>query len=198
MMLHKLVNIQRSRFLTKKQEALAPNFEKILSKLMEKARIYLESIQWIWDTNQMEATVLSRKEVSARRHVVISSEPQTPPSCCAYSKVGDGFPCLYGVAVICEKYGSVNIHKFWKKQYEGVYFKVPPQYKIDKVIEAAKLSVVAKQNIQIQKALAPPRGRPSKDAGMRSKSCYEQGPYKKGRSLQICSLYQSPSHRANQ
>lgn len=212
-MLQKLVLLQRSRFLVKKQEALScnapvpPNVEKHLAKLIEKSRMYQESISWVPGAHQMEATVLSRKDASQRRHVVLSTSDHTPPSCCSFSKLGDGFPCLHGVAVICEKYGSVNLHKFiaprhisssWKRQYENVNFTVPPQDKIDNVIQSAKRLVAMKQNLQIPKALPPPRGRPSKDAGIRRKSWFENGPSEKRRRVHLCSLCQSSSHRADQ
>ena len=121
----------------------------------------------------MEATVASRSDGFQLRHVCISTEPQTPPSCCAYSINGDVFPCLHGVEVLCEKYGAVNLHKFihvrhvssaWKRQYNGVNFTVPPQHKIGEILTAARSLVESKKNLQIPLALQPPRGRPSKDA----------------------------------
>ena len=85
---------------------------------------------------------------------------------------------MYGVAVLCEKYGSSNIHRFveqrnkteqWKKTYADVVFPLPSQADVDDVISKAKLIVLTGENVNIPKALPPPRGRPVKNAGVRRK-----------------------------
>ncbi len=137
------------------------------------------------------------------RRVVLSPLPQTPPSCCAYSRTGDGLPCLHGVAVICHKHGASNVHKFiddrhlsihWKALYEGKEFLLPPQHEVDNVILAAKRHVLSGDYLQSPKALAPPRGRPVKNAGVRKRAWYEQGAAQTKKRAYTCSLCHLQGH----
>lgn len=69
--------------------------------------------------------------------------------------------------MLCENYGSSNIHRFidrrhltvqWKKIYENVHFPLPDQANIDEVLLNAKQLVVFGQYLQVPKALQSPRG----------------------------------------
>lgn len=115
-MLFKLVSVHYSRFLLNKQDAIECNtpasvkVDRHLLKLIDRSRLFQESICWLRGTNNMEVTVLIRKDVSQRHHVVISSIHQTPPSGCATFLMNDSFPFLHGFAVLCKKYDAVNNH----------------------------------------------------------------------------------------
>lgn len=155
-MLTKVVESFRRRFYERKSQALActspvpPRIQEFLAKLILKAREYQDSVRFVPGTDCMEATVSSRQNATITRRFVFSNSPQTPPSCCAYSRNGTGFPCWHGVAVICEKHGSVNVHKFiearhltaaWKAQYEEVDFPLRSQSDIDMVMANASSAV---------------------------------------------------------
>lgn len=202
---------QRSNFLKHQAAAgscmspVPPYVEKHLAQLIRRARCYQSSVTYVPGTSQMEATVRSQVDGSITRTVTISDLPQTPPRCCAYSEKGSGFPCLHGVAVICEKYGTSNLYKFierrhltttWKTQYENIFFSLPHQSLVDDVILAAKRQVISGKHLQVPKAIPPPRGRPVKNAGKRRKGWYERGPTASKRRSYSCSLCHLTGHVA--
>lgn len=210
-MLHAVVSTQRTTFLKRKSAALRHHgpvpghIEKHLALLIMKARPYQQSVRFIDGTNYMEATVVSQRDPTHLRHVRLTAEPQTPPMCCSHSSSGDGFPCYHGVAVLCEKHGSVNLHKFiavrhlraaWKAQYEDVDFPFPAQSDVDNIRLDAKRLVAQNLNIRIPVALPPPRGRPVKNAGTRKRSWYEKGPHPQNKRSYSCSLCHRPGHVA--
>ena len=127
--------------------------------------------------------------------------PLTPPDCCDYSKLGDGYPCWHGVAVICKKHGSGNMWKFvderlltrhWKALYVDLEFRLPAKSKVDAVMPEAKKLVRSGDYLRCPKALAPPRGRPVKNAGVRRKAWYENGTTKPKKRAYVCSLCHQP------
>lgn len=208
-MLHNFVMKERSNFLRRKQAAakctspVPPHVERILAKLITRSRSYQESVQFTDGSNMMEATVASQTDPTVRRRVVISSEEHVPPSCCSYSQARNGLPCYHGVAVICEKYGTMNLFKFiskrhltteWKKQYEGIDFDVPNEADIEEVFAGARRLVETGGNIHIPLAIAPPRGRPFKEAGRRKRSWFERGPSRKRRRTYNCSYCSQAGH----
>lgn len=210
-MLRNFVEKERSNFLKRKEAALKctspvpPHVERLLANLIQKARPYQQSVQFIDGTNMMEATVSSHSDPTIRRHVVINASPHTPPTCCSFSKLKVGIPCYHGAAVICEKHGSVNMFQFiaerhltaaWKKQYEGLDFKLPSEDKIEKVYAEAHLLVSNGDNLSIPLAIAPPRGRPVKEAGKRRKSWFERGPSRKRRRTYNCSYCSQEGHNS--
>lgn len=207
-MLKRVVEVYRNGFLKRRSTALSscspvpPKIDVYLAQLISRARDYQDSVRFVEGTNQMEAKVKSMTEPSQTRHVVLSENPNTIPSCCAYSKSGDGFPCLHGLAVIAEKHGTVNAYKFlsrrhlsetWKYQYEDVSFPFPAQCDIDDVTIRAARSVENGENLSIPVAIAPPRGRPPKNIGKRRKNWFEKGPSSSKRSYS-CSLCKSRGH----
>lgn len=211
-MLEKVALMQRSRFLAQKKDAsqcdrpVPPRVAQHIGKILLRAREYQGSVRFIDGTDAMEATVQSASDSSQLRHVVLNKEPQIPPSCCAFSQNGDGFPCYHGAAVIAEKYGALNMWKFvhirhltatWKSQYHNVSYTIPPQYKVDSVLEKAKSEVDSGDAIQVPKALAPPRGRPTKNAGKRYKGWYEKGPMFKKTKSHSCSICAASDHIAS-
>ena len=105
-MLTTVLLTQRSSFLKRQAAAISctqpvPLYvEKHLAQLISSARPYQPSVTFLLGTLQMEATVRSRTDGSITRRVLLSDEPQTPPSCCAYAKSGSGFHCFHGVAVL--------------------------------------------------------------------------------------------------
>lgn len=112
-----------------------------LAKLIIMYRRYQQSVRFIIGTDYM-ATVISYSIVTYRRNVKLKSAPNSPPLCCAYSTDGNGFPCYHRVALVCEKHGAVNLHKFisernlavaWNRQYSGVSFDVPHHGDVDLV-----------------------------------------------------------------
>ena len=175
---------QRSNFMKKQGLALncenpvPPFMEQHLAKQIIRARVYFSFVTFISGADQMEATAQSFTDGSRRRVVKLSSQPNTPPSCCSYSKNGSGVPCLHGIAVLSEKHGSPNLHKFidkrhltsaWHEQYTDITFPLPSQHDVDNVMVLAKRAVVKGDNLQIPKAIPPPRGRPVKGTGKRRK-----------------------------
>jgi hypothetical protein len=102
--------------------------------------------------------------------VQFSTEKHTPPNCCDYSKIGDGFPCYCGVAAIIHKHGSSNVYKFiherhltdaWKKTFMGLEFSLPDQSEVDAVINEAKRLVASGQNLRTPKAFHRQGGAPA-------------------------------------
>lgn len=209
-MLKNVVEEYRNGFLKRKAAALSatgpvpPRIEQHISDLISRGREYQSSVTFVEGTNQQEALVTSRTDATKTRRVFFSSDDHTPPSCCAYSLVRDGFPCLHGVAVICERLGSVNVHKHverrnltftWKQQYEGVPFLLPHQFDMDRIMLEAEELVASGHHLHIPVALPPPRGRPVKRAGKRMRSWYEKGP-KKSKRQYTCSLCHICGHTA--
>ena len=154
-------------------------------------------------TAPMEATVTSCTDVALQRRVRLSDARQSPPVCCGYSSNGDGIPCFHGVAVLCEKYRTANIHRFiaekhlaarWSELYMDVSFTLPSQSDVDSVISRAKVSVIAGTNLTIPKSLPPPRGRPVKNAGVRRRGWFERGPAAKKKRGYTCGLCQKKGH----
>lgn len=208
-MLSHVVLTQRNSFLRKQAAAAAckrpvpPYVEKHLASLLQRARVYQSTVRFIDGTSQMEATVRSFTDGSVCRRVVLSRTPQTVPECCAYSKDDSGFPCLHGVAVLAEKYGATNLHRFvhsrhltkqWKLQYNGVSFPLPIQSDIDAVFTTAKTLVSTGNCIEVPKAIPPPRGRPTKNTGKRKKGWFEQGPSVQKKRSYTCSLCRLEGH----
>jgi hypothetical protein len=95
---------------------------------------------------------------------------------------------------VCKFVAERHTTKAWKKLYENLEYNLPAQSDVDDVMVTAKKLVLDGNNIQIPKALAPPRGRPSKDSGKRKRCWFEQGPsYKKNRPY-CCGLCGSAAH----
>lgn len=210
-MLEKAVLLQRTGFLNRQQASikctspLPPRMEQHLAYIIVHGRDYQSSVHFSDCTNQMEATVTSRTDGSKVRRVRLSDGaiPHQPPSCCAYSTNGTGFPCYHGAAVIGEKHGYPNMFKYvavrhqtsaWRNLYKDLCFQIPSQTDIDVLLTEAKLSVVNGTNVRVPKALPPPRGRPGKNAGRRKQGFYEQGPAAKKMRSYSCSLCRSSDH----
>ena len=69
-----------------------------------------------------------------------------------------------------------NLTASWRAQYENVFFPLPHQTGVDEIMLDAKRRVVSGNNLQVSKAIPPPRGRPVKNAGKRRKGWYERDP----------------------
>ena len=97
-MLFNFISKKSSTFLRHQKAAaectspVTPHVERILAELIIKSRRYQQSVQFVDGTNIMEATVSSSIDPTVRRHVSLSSLENTPPSCCSYSNIGNGFP----------------------------------------------------------------------------------------------------------
>ena len=165
-----------------------PRVERHLAHLIIEAKKY-EVVRPVPQTNMMKYEVFRKDGRVAL--VEFSLEKQTPPVCCDYSKVDDGYPCHHGVAAIIDKYGTSNLHKFinvrhlsetWKETYKGLEFRLPDQSQVDAVMVEAKKLVASGKNLRVPKAIPPTRGRPGKDAGKRKQSFYEKGQGQKKRS----------------
>lgn len=211
-MLWTLVSVQRKRFYERKRNALRctspvpPNVERHIAMLITKSAPYQQSVQFVESSDMMEATVASQRDATQIRRVIFSGQEQTPPACCAYSRSGDGFPCWHGVAVICQKHGAQYVHNYvaerhltktWKAQYEGVEYNIPSQESIDRIFITAARLAENEESVQIPVALAPPRGRPPKDASRRLKSWYEKGGSHLKKRRYGCSLCGLEGHRMN-
>lgn len=209
-MLLTVLTVQRRRFYERKARAIAcsspvpPNVETHIAQLVCKAQRYIPSVVFIPGTDYMEATVVSYRDATQTRRVIFTAEEYIPPACCAYSRCGDGFPCLHGVAVICKKHGANSIYKYvarrhlsssWKAQYENVDFRLPSQLEIDQVMDEARKKVARGEALQVPVALPPPRGRPPKNASKRLKAWYERGSSHSKRRKYACGLCGKPGHR---
>jgi hypothetical protein len=205
-MISKVAHEFRRRFNSHKAAAEActkpvpPRVEVHLARLAIKAAEY-KNVTPVPGTNDMEWNVSSRTGVRSY-HVVLSAVPQTPPTCCAYSQVDDGFLCYHGAAVVSAKHGTRCLHKFiaqrhlteaWQDMYDGVQFRVPEQWEIDEVILAAKESVESGTGLKPPKALYAPRGAPGKEAGKRKEDWLQKGAGNKKRKY-TCALCHLAGH----
>ena len=208
-MLLRVVLLQRTKFLRRQDSALSctspvpPRTQNHLAYLIQRAQVYRSSVRFLDGTSQMEATVASQHNGTVLRLVRLSNNSQTPPSCCAYSTNGSGIPCWYGVAVLLEKYGPSNLYRFiearhltsaWVMQYANVEYSLPSQARVDDILLNAKKLVGTKENLQIPKALPPPRGRPVQRAGRRRKTWYEKGSEAKKKRVYSCYLCRMADH----
>ena len=144
----------------------------------------------------------SRSNSTVKRRVVMSTLPNTPPKCCAWS-LTSGIPCYHGAAVILLNHGAANMHKFveqrylsapWKEMYAEATYDLPAQHVIDGIMLKAKQRVLSGEYLHAPKALPPPRGRPVTNAGERNQSWYEQGSAKPKKRSYLCSLCQLQGH----
>lgn len=124
----------------------------------------------------MAATVPSFTEGRNKRTVVILSESKGTPKCCSYQKTGTGIPCIHGIDVLSEKYGTSNLHKFvderhlnstWKEQYQNLTISLHSPNDFDSVMILEKRAAVADDNVNIPKAILPPNGIPVHGTGKR-------------------------------
>ena len=204
-MLWKIATEYERRFNQNANEAASctspvpPRVESHIAKLIAKAKRFT-TVLAVPGTNMNKYEVYRGDGNVAL--VEFSTEKHTPPLCCDYSKVGDGFPCYCGVAAIIHKHGYSNVHKFihprhltdaWKKTFMGLEFRLPDQSQVDAVINEAKRLVASGQNLRVPKAIPPTRGRPGNDAGKRKQSFYEKGQGKKKRP-HCCAYCGLPDH----
>jgi hypothetical protein len=178
-----------------------PSVQEHIGKHIEKAEVYEGQVEAIPGSNMYEYNV---EDSDGPKRVVLSpTMTQTPPECCAYSQMGNGFPCLHSIAVIVEKHGPGNVYKFideryltqaWKSTYDGIEVRTPAQHSIDAVMRAAKDRVISGDYLLGPKALAPPRGRPVKNAGTRRKSYYERASGSKDARSYRCRLCRKAGH----
>lgn len=172
-----------------------------IGKHILKAQVYAGQVEAIPGSDMYEYNV---EDSDGPKRVVLSpTMTQTPPECCDFSQMGNGFPCLHSIAVIVEKHGSGSVYKFideryltqaWKSTYDGIQVRMPAQHSIDAVMRAAKDRVISGQHLLGPKALAPPRGRPVKNAGTRRKSYYERASGSKNARSYRCTLCRKAGH----
>lgn len=138
--------------------------EQHLAGLIFRSLPYQSFVVFVEHKNLMETKVCSRTDAVTDSDYD-SCKKHTRPSCCVYSKVNDGFPFLHVVAVICEKHGSVSLHKFISKrhlsstcklQYADLDFLIPEQAEMDKFRYEARLKVQYRANIHISVAFPTP------------------------------------------
>jgi len=87
-----------------------PSVQEHIGKHIEKAEVYAEQVEAIPGSDMYEYGV---EDSDGPKRVVLSpTMTQTPPECCAFSQMGNGFPCLHSIAVIVEKHGPGNVYKF--------------------------------------------------------------------------------------
>ena len=153
-------------------------------------------MKFVEGSNRMQATVSSYTDPSQSRLVKLMINDGIP-LCCSYSNDGSGYPCLHGIAMLLHKYGPNELYKFieirhhtssWKEQYAGYTFNIPDQCDVNQVLILAKTLVAKGDNVNVPKALPPPRGRPVHNAGKRKKSWYENGPAPKKNRTYSCSI----------
>ena len=209
-MLQTIVEKAKEKVLSMQKEAanwtgpLPPRTEKRLAKMIRVAKLY--HVREVPGTNQMEWTVESRVNPTQSRRVVLSPDPYIPPACCAYSLTGEKIPCYHGLSVVVEKHGPANAWKFlgrrlhavpWQEMHSAASLKLPAQVDVDSVMLAAKRSVLSGEALQNPKALPPPRGGPTGDAGVRKKSWLETGGSSSKVRAYMCSLCAEVGHKRN-
>ena len=197
--------MQRKERVLKFDKPVPAHIEEHIAKLIEDSKPYQNTVNFLDNTDMMQATVASRKDCSVLRHVIIN-EPGRPPFCCVYSRSGNGFPCLHGIAAICVKHDSSHVYKYidqrhttqrWKEQYHNLSFDLPTQEDVDTMVEKARQSILNGTSIRIPVAIPPPRGRPPKTASKRLKSWYERGPTSGRKRQYSCALCGESGHRRN-
>ena len=178
-----------------------PSVQEHIGKHIEKAEVYRGEVEAVPGSHMYEYNVECSD--GPKRVVLSPTMTQTPPVCCDYSQMGNGFPCLHSIAVIMEKHGRESVFEFideryltqaWKNTYVGIEVRTPAQHSIDAVMRAAKDKVLSGQHLLGPKALAPPRGRPVKNAGMRRKSYYERASGSKNARSNRCTLCRKAGH----
>ena len=193
---------ENKRAAERHDKPVPPRVEKRLAQIIKKGKLYLPSLRW--ESNEKKVcTVASFGNTSTNRRRVVFKGFGNAPDCCAYAGK-DGLPCYHGMAAIIDKHGESQAWKFlaeyhlttwWQEQYRDVEMELPSQADVDAVYAQAKALVLAGENLEIPKALNPPRGRPCKDAGKRKKNYYEQGPGgARATRTYTCSLCGLPGH----
>lgn len=194
---HRLVN-ERSSAALRCTSPDPTHVEKHLASLIQKARVHQPSVRFVEGTNVIDSDVISRMDATVMQRVSFSRKPKTPPLCCAYSSNGDGFTCFHGVAVIAEKYGSINLQKFkfigWCTQYNGIFFAMPVQDDVDNVMAIDENLVVSVSNMSVLVAIAPPSGSPPKNYSKQLQAWYEIGAKSTKRRRCGCSLCGTEGH----
>ena len=208
-MLKTIVNDQSKTIVRMQEEAneysspVPPSIETYCGHLIMKAQKYNGKVNVEPGTNKFVYNVTSVQNPYSSYRSELSREPHTPPVCCAYSRMGHGFPCYHGVAVILQKHGSGSLYKFiaerhltstWRATHEGANYPVPAQYAVDEVEMAAKQDILSGNYVRCPKARAPPRGRPSKNAGKRHQNFMERGTGSKQKRTYKCSFCKKEGH----
>lgn len=115
-MIRNAILSQRSSFFERQNSVLShdgpvtPSREAYIASLVTQSRVYQSSVQFIPGSSYMTATVSGFTDASGLRPVKLSETMHVAPKCCSYSSNDPGFPCLYEIAILCEKNGQANNH----------------------------------------------------------------------------------------
>lgn len=160
-MLAQVVLTQRKPFIHRQIQALSAespvpsHVRQHLGSLIQKARVYQPNVVFVDGTIKMEGTAGSFTDGSIFRRIYLGTETQKTPSCCPCTEDKGGYPCLHGIEVLTEKYGSQQLHCFidpchlrtnWKKQYANICFSLPNQSCIDDIMRSARKAVLENGN----------------------------------------------------
>lgn len=119
----------------------------------------------------MDADFINRMDATVKQRVSLGLEKQTPPLCCGYFPSGGRTPCFHGAALIAEKNGSINLHKFIAPchltsasfaKYDSICFVIPAQADVDNVMAnsenlLASGSKASGSNMSLLFAIASPK-----------------------------------------
>lgn len=189
-MLSKVIPTQRDGFICSQETSekcgkpIPSNIGLCLPALIRSSRVYEHTVKKVRDS-QNEFKVRSMKGGSKTKKVVLPRSDHVIPSYCGYSTRLDGFTCLNGVAILCDRIGLSKLYLLisrshlcsnWTEVYAKVLFSQPSQADIDYVVSNAKVSVLKGTKLHITKALPPLRVRTVKIAGVRKKGWFEKAP----------------------
>lgn len=158
--------------------------DKCLGSIIVLALEYLTSIKFTDGANQVDGRGRSRTDTCNYKLFIIRTTPQTPRTCGASSENHNGFPCLYGCTLICEKHVYGNLYRFinklpltaaWNNISNIDTFPILSEAYFEKIRLEAKFSAVNRTNFQIPKSLPPPGGRPCRHAGKMKEFFFERG-----------------------
>lgn len=160
-----VVLLHRNGFLKCQQKAqeceshVPPAMERHTASMNLQSRLHHSTVQFTGD-NKVDVSVASYNDGSFRRYVHFPHDHGEIPKCCGYTDIPEGFPCLHGVSVICEKFGSFKVRnlveagnctQLWKRIYRDVTFSLPSQAGVDDVNSITKLSILSGDSLNIPK-----------------------------------------------
>ncbi|KAJ1453820.1 hypothetical protein M885DRAFT_566935 [Pelagophyceae sp. CCMP2097] len=124
-----------------------------MTALAQKAAPYVQHVKWEDDTAQMVCFVPSARDASY---------------------AAGRYPCLYGDVGIISKHGIQQLYKFVDESCRTATWQAQ-MADIDAVMLEARGRVAWDAGLRVPVAIAPPCGRPRKDAGTRLRFFYEHG-----------------------
>lgn len=145
-MLEKVVMMKRKNFTSRKLAEMAcrrpalPVVESKLASVINYSHYHSSSVTFIDITKQLEGTITIRTDAAVSRRRTLNTERQTPSTGCWYLRSSSGYPSYHYVAVLCDKYGSINLRRFIfmrhltgtkKEENENINYGILPEFEVD-------------------------------------------------------------------